>query len=145
MKSYNGFSPEHRNRAGAWLRQQWAAGLPRPSKCCACGQTEGIFDAHAEDYSEPFMAGKTDQYPLCFTCHMMVHCRFRNRAEWNHYREMIADGFRGAPSFKRDFQTFAKNYLNGPRFLESLFTAGEPPKIFPLDEIDVWLSQNGKR
>lgn len=113
MKSYNGFDSAQRNKAQRWLNTQWAAGkFARPSRCCACGQTEGVIDAHAEDYSEPFRHGKTDQYPLCFICHMMVHCRFANRAAWDVYRRMVADGWR-APAFKsRNFPGFQRDFLN---------------------------------
>jgi hypothetical protein len=93
MKSYNGFPPGARERAQRWLRAEWISGrLARPSVCCACGQDKGIIDAHAEDYSEPFRPGVTDEFHLCFTCHMMVHFRFRNRAAWSRYSEAIANG-----------------------------------------------------
>lgn len=139
MKSYNGFPPEQREKAQRWLREQWTSGrLARPSKCCACGQDKGIIDAHAEDYSEPFAAGKTDEFHLCFTCHMMVHCRFRNRAAWDRYREAIAKGGHFGPVFKRDFGTFNAEQLDGPeRYARALkrFTPGEAPAHHVLDEI----------
>jgi hypothetical protein len=114
MNSYNGFSPEQRNKAQRWLNKQWAAGtLKRPDHCVACGQTEGIFDAHAEDYGEPFQAGVTDGYHLCFRCHMTVHCRFRAKNEWNEYRRVIREGYVFPPVFKRDFGTF-KQQLHQP-------------------------------
>lgn len=93
MKGYNGFTGEQRIEAQKWLNQQWDAGLlPKPTQCHACGQTKGRIDAHAEDYSIPYAAGKTDQYHLCFRCHMMVHCRFRNKAAWKLYIDCIASG-----------------------------------------------------
>ena len=88
MNSYNGFTPSQRVKAQNWLNKQWANGtLARPAKCCACGQTEGLIDAHAEDYSEPFEAGKTDQFHLCRKCHMHVHRRFANPQSWLRYKE----------------------------------------------------------
>jgi hypothetical protein len=91
MKSYNGFSGVQRQKAQAWLRAEWTSGrLARPSVCCACGRHEGIIHAHAEDYSEPFAAGKTDEFHLCVPCHMMVHRRFRDRAAWARYRAAAA-------------------------------------------------------
>lgn len=115
MKDYNGFTGVQRAKAQRWLNQQWAAGaFPRPSRCCACGQEHGIIDAHAEDYSEPFAAGKTDEYPLCFICHMMVHCRFRNRAAWNLYRAAVAGGGRFPAFTTRNFPRFQKLFLGGP-------------------------------
>lgn len=114
MKSYNGFTPDQRNKAQAWLNAQWKAGtLARPSTCHACGQDQGIIDAHAEDYSLPFAAGKTDQYHLCFRCHMMVHCRHRNLNRWRWYKEAVANGMRFTPFHSRNFDLFAIQTLNG--------------------------------
>ena len=119
MKSYNGFSAAQRNKAQAWLNGQWRSGkLAKPSVCHACGQTQGVIDAHAEDYSEPFAAGKTDQYHLCFQCHMMVHCRFHHLEKWRWYKEAVADGMTFEPYFKRDFGRFARDTLEGtPRMV----------------------------
>ena len=146
MKSYNGFSPEARNRAQAWLRAEWTSGrLARPTVCCACGQDRGIIDAHAEDYSEPFKAGVTDEFHLCFTCHMMVHCRFRSPAAWDRYRATVAAGGHFAPTMKRDFGTFASQQLDGPQgFAAAMagFVPGPAPTRLVLDEIDTWLSRH---
>lgn len=140
MKSYNGFSPEARNRAQTWLRAEWASGrLAKPSQCCACGQDQGVIDAHAEDYSEPFRPGVTDEFHLCFTCHMMVHCRFRNRDAWDRYRTTIAKGGHFAAVFKRDFGTFAAEQLDGPDlFARAMhgFVPGPAPTRLVLDEIN---------
>lgn len=112
MNAYNGFSPQQRNRAQAWLNAQWRDGaLARPAVCCACGQEHGPIDAHAEDYSEPFAQGKTDEYHLCFLCHMMVHCRFRNRAAFDRYREAVVNGITFAP-MGRNFPAFARAFLD---------------------------------
>lgn len=134
MKSYNGFPPEQRNKAQAWLNSQWKAGLlARPCRCHACGQTGGRIDAHAEDYSEPFQAGKTDQYHLCYRCHMAVHCRFRNKEAWEIYKQQVRNG-----------QTFEAIYNNFPLFIRQFadlrgkdvsFTQGSPLERTVLDEI----------
>jgi len=140
MKAYNGFSGELRNKAQAWLRAEWAAGrLARPAKCCACGQDKGVIDAHAEDYSLPFAAGKTDEFHLCFICHMIVHCRFRNRTHWDRYRETIRAGGHFAPYFSRQFGRFVAEHLDGPDlFARAMvgFVPGETPARLVLDEID---------
>jgi hypothetical protein len=83
--------------------------------CCACGQDKGVIDAHAEDYSEPFAAGKTDEFHLCFTCHMILHCRFRNRSAWDRYRDAIRAGghFRGRPR-RVTSAPLTKHHLDGP-------------------------------
>jgi len=113
MGPYNGFTPTQRERAQRWLNGQWAAGtLTKPHQCIACGQTKGIFDAHAEDYSEPFAAGKTDQFHLCFRCHMMVHCRFRNPGAWAKYKAEVIAGAQFAPFFKRDFPGLKRQHLD---------------------------------
>jgi hypothetical protein len=116
MRAYNGFSDGQRRRAQAWLRRQWGSGtLERPFRCAACGQDQGIIDAHAEDYSEPFAAGKTDQFHLCFTCHMMVHCRFRHLDDWRHYKAAIQSGGRYAPVFSRNIGGFRAKHIGGKR------------------------------
>lgn len=77
----------------------------------ACGQTEGRIDAHAKDYSEPFAAGKTDAFHLCFTCHMMVHCRFANIFAWQRYKRAISSGIRYAAFRGRNFPAFKATFL----------------------------------
>ncbi len=112
MREYNGFSGEQRAKAQRWLNAQWSAGrFARPSRCCACGQTHGVIDAHAEDYSEPFTASKLMSYPLCFVCHMMVHCRFKNPAAWHRYRQLIGRGARPPAFSTRNFPAFKRDFL----------------------------------
>lgn len=122
MNSYNGFTPAQRAKAQAWLNSQWNSGaLARPCECHACGQTEGVIDAHAEDYSEPFAAGKTDEFHLCFICHMMVHCRYRNRQAWENYKNTVMDGGR-YPAYKgRNWTAFAESMLEGVNPLTPVF------------------------
>jgi hypothetical protein len=114
MKDYNGFSGSDRRRAQAWLNYQWNAGLlARPSECCACGQDKGIIDAHAEDYSQPFAAGKTDEFHLCYRCHMMVHCRFRADERWQWYKAQLRAGVRFEAFYSRNFAVFTAQNLRG--------------------------------
>lgn len=128
MKAYNGFSEAQRNKAQGWLNRQWAAGtLNRPTQCCACGQREGVLDAHAEDYSEPFKAGVTDQYHLCFRCHMMVHCRQYNKAAWEKYKANIMSGMIYEPFYKRDFGNFKAQTLEGTQPFK--YAKVDPPKM----------------
>ena len=140
MNSYNGFSPAQRTRAQAWLNREWESGrLARPHVCCACGQSNGIIDAHAEDYSEPFQSGKTDEYHLCFICHMMVHCRFRNHTAWARYRSAVARGVQFRPYMRRDFQGFSGLFLRSPELFnqakQSATIVAAPCRLV-LDEID---------
>jgi hypothetical protein len=140
LHPYNNFSSAQRERAQRWLREQWSSGvLHRPCRCHACGQDRGIFDAHAEDYSEPFAAGKTDAHHLCFTCHMIVHYRFKKRAAWDRYRAAIAGGGHFAPVYRRSFGGFAAAHLDGEAgYAAALakFVVGPPPARRVLDEID---------
>jgi hypothetical protein len=112
MNDYNGFSGAQRLRAQRWLNVMWSRGLlPRPSECCACGQREGILDAHAEDYSEPFAAGKTDAFHLCYRCHMIVHNRRNAPEAWEAYRAAIVAGVRFAPMRSRNWWRFRAQHL----------------------------------
>lgn len=138
MKDYNGFSATQRNRAQRWLNQQWALGtLQRPRVCVACGQDHGVIDAHAEDYSEPFRAGVTDGFHLCFTCHMMVHCRHRNEERWLQYREIIESGHRlTMPFMMRNWPMFRELFLIKPIDI-GLFTSVDVPERKALLEIQL--------
>lgn len=99
MGPYNGFTGEQRARAQRWINQQLAAGkLLIPSHCCACVQTTGRIDFHAEDYGEPF-GTRTVAYPLCFLCHMMLHRRFKCGAAWDAYRAAVREGKQYAAAF----------------------------------------------
>lgn len=111
MTSYNGFSPAERYKALAWIKREWAEGRrARPTACEVCGQTAGIVDAHSEDYSFPFGA-HIGKHSLCYRCHMMVHCRFKNRPAWLAYREQMREGWRFAAVHTRNFQRFAAEHL----------------------------------
>ena len=140
MNPYNGFTGAQRDKAQRWLNQQWALGaLKRPIECVACGQDQGVIDAHAEDYSEPFRAGVTDAFHLCFVCHMMVHCRYRNEPVWRNYRDCVEFGFRARAFFNRNWPGFQKEYLV-ETFAETSFTRARRPMRKALLEIE--LSQN---
>lgn len=112
MKAYNGFTAAQRNRAQAWLNVQWNMGfLNRPKVCVACGQDKGVIDAHAEDYSEPFESGKTDEFHLCFRCHMMIHCRFSSPDAFARYADAVQKGRMFKPFFRRDWPGFVEQHL----------------------------------
>lgn len=112
MNSYNGFSGDQRARAQRWMNEQWRTGkLERPSCCDACGQVDGAIHGHAEDYSEPF-GPHLQEYWLCFLCHMMLHCRFRNPEAWERYREQLRQGARFAPA--RTFGDVVREHIGRP-------------------------------
>lgn len=113
MNYYNGFSPAQRMKAYNWLKTQWAEGtrITRGS-CDACGQDEGIIEAHSEDYSEPY-GDHIGKYTLCFRCHMAVHCRFRSAGMFTRYCDSISQGLVFEPFYKRDFNRFKREQLQG--------------------------------
>ncbi len=108
MNSYNGFSGEQRTQVQRFLREEERAGrLLWPTRCEACGQKEGVFDCHNEDYDKPL-----EYVGLCYVCHMMLHCRFRAPESWRRYCEAIMMGVRFGPVHTRDF-AFIKLLLAG--------------------------------
>jgi hypothetical protein len=122
MRDYNGFSGRQRQRAQNWLNREWDAGrLARPSKCVACGQTTGVIDARAEDYSDPFRAGVTDRFHFCRICHSMMRLRSTNPKAWSDYRAKIEAGGR-AKVFKEN-----QRYPGSTsKFVTTTCSIGEP-------------------
>jgi len=135
LKSYNGFSGAQRNKAAAWIREQYHKGLAHPPLvCCACGQDRGVMDNHQEDYSEPY-GPHIFAFPLCYPCHLMVHCRARSPIAWATYRQLVRDGMRlRRPFMSRDFGRLCRELLNG--LDPQGFEAGGIPGSTVLDEID---------
>lgn len=111
MNSYNGFTPEQRYKALAWIKREWAEGRrARPTMCEVCGQADGVVEAHSEDYSAPY-GDHIGRHSLCYRCHMMVHCRFKNAAAWHAYQQQMREGLRFAAMPTRNFQQFARQHL----------------------------------
>lgn len=135
MKAYNGFSSEQRYRALAWIKAQYAAGERKPPTACdACGQDRGIFDAHSEDYSEPFGA-HTGRFGLCFRCHMMIHLRWRHSKAWDVYRATVARGGRLSAVYRRAFPQIVSECERMVSGDEMFWRYRLPPSWLPLDEI----------
>lgn len=112
MKSYNGFTPKQRMDAFNWLKVEYADGRrARPTSCDCCEQDKGIVEHHSEDYSAPY-GDHIGQYALCFVCHMMVHCRFRNLKQWESYKELVAQGANFTAYHNRNFNGFVAEFLN---------------------------------
>lgn len=142
MRDYNGFSGSQRQRAQNWLNREWDAGrLARPSKCRACGQAEGIIDAHAEDYSDPFRAGVTDGFHLCRICHTVVHHRSTNPKYWSEYRAKVEAGGRAT------ILKVNQRYPGGTsKFLtDDMFDWGSPPQRQALLEIEMSQDEAARR
>lgn len=113
MKSYNGFSPEQRYKALAYHKEQIKLGKkpPKPDCCDACGQTEGFLTWHSEDYSEPF-GEHIGQHGVCYVCHMMIHCRFRNRFAWAYHIDELRKGKMPQPMHTANWRVFLNMHLN---------------------------------
>jgi hypothetical protein len=100
---YNGFTGSQRMTAYRWLMGEYAAGRRTwPVKCDACGQTEGVIEPHDEDYSPPY-GDHIGRWGLCYRCHMVFHCRFRNPEMFRRYCAVLAGGNRFAALHTRNF------------------------------------------
>jgi len=146
LKDYNGFSGKQRERAQRWLNKAWTAGqLARPIECVACGQTEGVIQAHAEDYSEPFRAGVTDGFHLCIICHAMVHARSKSPKAWRDYRAMVEAGGRAkVMKSNQNFLGAMAQFVNRP-ITADMFDCGSPPARRALLEIEVSQDEAARR
>lgn len=90
---YNGFSPSERSAAGNLIRRKIREGKWVPLiSCDACGQAVGVIHAHLEDYSKP-----ETYMPMCFVCHMLLHCRFRAPGAFYSYVTLLELGERVRP------------------------------------------------
>lgn len=113
MKSYNGYTPTQRYKALDYHKQQIKAGLKpeKPTHCHGCGQTKGSLSWHSEDYSMPF-GEHIGEHGVCYVCHMMIHCRFRNKKAWSQYILNIKDGLCPEPMQSNNFYKFVETHLN---------------------------------
>lgn len=133
MKPYNGFDHNQRMRALHWLRKEYAAGRRHPPTFCdACGQNEGVIEAHSEDYSGPPYGPHIGKHGLCYRCHMAIHCRFRHPGAWTAYKNAVRAGRIFHPigrSFGKFIQEFTRHGLNVP------FKQGPPRPHTLLDDL----------
>ena len=134
MKSYNGFTPQQRQKAYNWLKAQIAAKHREPASapCDACGQPAGRFDHHSEDYSAPY-GDHIGGFTLCYPCHMMIHCRHRDKARFSAYAYMVKQGSHlTAPP--QSWPAFRGTMLAGAAVW--IWTEGTPPQRPILDEVE---------
>ena len=112
MNSYNGYEPKQRYKALAWLKKEWAAGTRQqtPTCCDICGQTKGHLEYHSEDYSSPF-GDHIGAFGLCYICHMMLHCRFRNKKAWDIYLHALENKKCFKPFETRNWIVFKRECL----------------------------------
>ncbi len=110
---YNGFTGSHRMKGYRWLMNEYAAGRRhKPTQCDVCGQTQGVIEPHSEDYSEPF-GDNIGRWGLCYRCHMMLHCRFRNPEGFRFYCETLAKGLRFGALLTRNFPAVLGQHARG--------------------------------
>jgi hypothetical protein len=115
LNHYNGFTPYQRTKAYRWLKREYADGRRSPpTSCDGCGQTEGIIEAHSEDYSEPY-GDHIGQFGFCYRCHMMLHNRIRAPEVWTRYKAEVAAGVTFTPFLVRDWWSFRAQHLTGRR------------------------------
>ena len=112
MNSYNGYTPHQRMKAFNWLKEQWACGKrqQKPNCCDICSQTDGILDYHSENYSSPF-GDHIGAFGLCYICHMMLHCRFKNPKTFQIYLESLKQKKMYEPYHSRNWNAFRKDCL----------------------------------
>ncbi|MEA5114996.1 MAG: hypothetical protein VB050_13315 [Geobacteraceae bacterium] len=84
LLTYNGFTHEQRVRKWQALDLAIRMGLEKPAEefpCSVCGAEPSPSIAyHSEDYGS--MLG---HYPVCRSCHMKIHNRFKNPERWRQF------------------------------------------------------------
>lgn len=113
MTSYNGFTPAQRWRGLAIVKRAVADGLIPPANalpCSRCGQTEGIIMYHSEDYTPERIVAQV--VPLCWRCHMMLHCRFRHPKSWEKYTAEVAAGTRYPPVYRHSWPILNQHFID---------------------------------
>ena len=83
--SYNGFTPEERNKKYKTLQRLINEGLltQATGPCALCGDPDSPVEYHSEDYSEPFLWTPPAMYCLCRHCHRdKLHKRFGRQIAW---------------------------------------------------------------
>ena len=130
MNSYNGYTPAQRYKALSWFKKQIKEGKKpsHPHQCDFCGQNNGVIAWHSEDYSEPY-GDHIGKYGVCYVCHMMIHCRFKNKQLWLNYTQKISQSFQTQPFHFNDWKTFKEKFLINKMedviFVESVFKNSE--------------------
>lgn len=131
LGSYNGHSGVKREQVMRLVNRKWDSGeWVRPTWCTVCGQDEGTIHGHHEDYDKP------DEYvPLCITCHLVLHCRFRNDLVWDQYRRWVREGWQFPPLEQRTaFGALQRGLLAG-RFPDGAVKVNPPKRATYLDTI----------
>lgn len=93
--SYNGYSPEERDKKFKTLQQLIRKGiLPLATGPCAlCNDPDSPVEYHSEDYSEPFLWTPPAMYCLCRNCHRdKLHKRYWRQDAWHAFIAHIRRG-----------------------------------------------------
>ena len=109
---YNGWSPTQRRESSLVQRQAIRDGImARPTVCSICSSLDQVW-LHDENYAEPLAA-----YPICRSCHGVLHRRFEEPATWLELvaRHGTGEGWFELLSLDRACQyvPFASTYPNG--------------------------------
>jgi hypothetical protein len=111
---YNSFSPTERRLRGTAEQEQLLSRLRRGAVCISCGTASGPIDLHAEDYRPEFYFDPQARIPVCYRCHMAVHCRLRYPVGFKAYQRELASGRRWPPLVTRALGTvIAQNLAPG--------------------------------
>lgn len=128
MKSYKKWTAQERQKSLGFTNKAKRVGLiKQPTKCNRCGQTKGILHLHNEDYDYTlnilplYLNGERELddkareeiancvEPICWTCHMIHHSKFRNRmAHDRYFYQVYEEGFMPDPVYRHDFSILKK-------------------------------------
>jgi hypothetical protein len=88
---YNGFKGDLRDKVGQLQELLIRDGyMPPHDKCYLCNQTQGRILYHLEDYTKVL----DSSMPMCFMCHMMLHCCIKRRPDlWEAYQKEVCNGY----------------------------------------------------
>jgi len=89
MKSYKQWSANDRHVSYEKTKKAIREGVIPPATVCqCCGQDEGKIMYHNEDYSDPIKY----LIPLCWTCHMMLHSKYRTPKSYTKFFKDVKEG-----------------------------------------------------
>lgn len=132
MKTYNGFSPQQREKKRRALHRVFP-GRSHPyfhGPCHMCGDPHSPVAPHDEDYSEPFVWETPAMYALCRTCHGRIHRRSKSPSAWQAYVAHLHRGGYGSDLKERPIsREIAK--------LSKTIQAGQGVHLEPLREVQI--------
>lgn len=106
LSEYNGFTPEERMKGDKIIKKAIADGiLPdlHTIPCELCGQTKGIREYHAEDYSPDKILD--DVICVCKKCHRHIHAKNKETPYYKQYEKDIRNGKIYEPEYNKRYWT----------------------------------------